>query len=36
LDEVSNLLSTATTTLRVLGVSFSYGEREVLKDVTLA
>jgi len=28
-------LSTATTTLRVLGVSFSYGAREVLKGVTL-
>jgi iron complex transport system ATP-binding protein len=35
LDWVSNFLGTATTTLRVLDVSFSYGAREVLKDVTL-
>jgi iron complex transport system ATP-binding protein len=35
LDGVSNFLGTATTTLRVLDVSFSYGAREVLKGVTL-
>jgi iron complex transport system ATP-binding protein len=36
LGRMSNSLSTTRTTLRVLEVSFSYGAREVLKDVTMS